>query len=161
MNHKCWAATQVWHSWAVRRGRGARSSKVEHAAAVLWCAWVRMGVESSSVAARAAAALRSARPLRERLNGNSLVVVGAGCYTFANHRTNAVSPRRLAEAYFFSPLKKRPPGLLSSHVPEQIKTLTSFWGSSGAIMGGLRLSKLLQRQRERHSIRVYDFIINL
>ena len=35
-------------------------------------------------------------------------------------------------AYFFSPLKKkRPPGLLSSHVPEQIKTLTSFWGHHG------------------------------
>ena len=34
--------------------------------------------------------------------------------------------------YFFSPLKKeRPPGLLSSHVPEQIKTLTSFWGHHG------------------------------
>ena len=61
-----------------------------------------------------------------------LVVVAAGCYTFGNHRTKAVSPRGLAEAYFFSPLKKkRPPGLLSSHVPEQIKTLTSFWGHHG------------------------------
>ena len=61
-----------------------------------------------------------------------LVVVAAGCYTFGNHRTKAVSPRGLAEAYFLSPLKKkRPPGLLSSHVPEQIKTLTSFWGHHG------------------------------
>ena len=73
-----------------------------------------------------------------------MVVVAAGCYTFGNHRTKAVSPRGLAEAYFFSPLKKkRPPGLLSSHVPEQIKTLTSFWGHHGWL--GMQPTGLLMR----------------
>ena len=78
-----------------------------------------------------------------------LVVVAAGCYTFGNHRTKAVSPRGLAEAYFFSPLKKkRPPGLLSSHVPEQIKTLTSFWGHHGWL--GMQPSPLQARAPAAH-----------
>ena len=89
-----------------------------------------MGVEASSVAARAAAALRAARPRRESLNSTSRCCCQMLLH-FANHGTKGWVA---AEAFFITRLKKKPPpGLLSSHVPEQIKTLTSFWGHHGSL----------------------------